>query len=292
MADVLVLGNGISRLLHQTFVLKWQGELWACNRAYLEEDIAPKITRLTGHADVLDEAREHRDQHGLTFKIMGRGREIEPSCPGEFHKDSGTVLVAEALVHPYKTIYVCGYDLGGPDIWSPGLEQQRKRVWIRRWRDMFKQFGHERIRFVGFDHKPALLAKQFRDDAYLKRYSRGVPHIPDPEYIALHQFIYGGDGVMKGEKIVKVRFLKNGYECEMREELAMSYLEKGKIRIIDDEAARKPIDRTGEPEIAGAPKITNRLTVAALQKIAMMKGFAKGDYEGLKKAELVALLEE
>lgn len=32
--NILLIGNGISRLLFQDFIDKWQGEKWVCNYAY------------------------------------------------------------------------------------------------------------------------------------------------------------------------------------------------------------------------------------------------------------------
>lgn len=293
MADVLVLGNGISRLLHEAFIRSWTGEFWACNYAYLEW--GHKLTLLAGHSSVLEEAIEYRDQHGFDYKIFGPlfGRELAErpaTCPGEFHKNSGTALLAQAHEDGFDTIHVCGFDFGGPDVLSPDLELQRKQSWVRRVRALIGHYGTDRIRFVGFDHIPYLLGTG-REDQYMKRYTRGKPHIPDPAYIALHHLIYGGPDRMRGERLMKVRFLtgpKIGFESEMSEGVVMKLVERGQVEIIDA-VSSTPIDETGKDEITGNTKITARMTRATLQKIADLKGL--DDTEGLTKTDLVELLE-
>jgi len=293
MADVLILGNGISRLLHERFIRSWTGEFWACNYAFREW--GEKITLLGGHSSVLIEAMEYREQHGLNYVIFGAlfGRELSErpaTCPGEYHKNTGTTLIAQAHEDGFDTIYLCGFDCGGPDLLSPGLEQQRKQSWVRRLRALIGHYGTERIRFVGFDHIPFLLGKG-REDTYQKRYTRGVPHVPDPAYIALHNLIYGGPRSLQGEGLMKVRFLtgKNpGFVTEMSEDSAMIYAAKGKVEILGV-VSSKPIDETGLGEITADTKITNRMTLDTLRKIAGLKGI--DDTEGLTKAEIVELLE-
>jgi len=54
MKKVLLLGNGISRLLYKDYINKWKGEIWACNRAFLE--YGDRITRIAGHDEVMEEA--------------------------------------------------------------------------------------------------------------------------------------------------------------------------------------------------------------------------------------------
>lgn len=293
MADVLVLGNGISRLLHEDFIRSWTGEFWACNYAYLEW--GHKLTLLAGHTNVLEEAMEYRDQHDLNYTIFGAlfGRKLAErpaTCPGEFQKNSGTTLLAQAHEDGFDTIRLCGFDCGGPDILSPGLELQRKQSWVRRLRELIGHYGTERIRFVGFDHLPFLLGKG-REDQYMKRYTRRVPHIPDPAYIALHNLIYGGHHSLRGERQVKVRFItgaKVGFETNMNEGVAMKLVDRGQVEIIDV-VSSEPIDETGKDEITADTKITNRMTLDTLRKIAGLKGI--DDTEGLTKAEIVELLE-
>lgn len=44
--NILLIGNGISRLLFQDFIDKWQGEKWVCNYAYKD---VKGYTRWSGH---------------------------------------------------------------------------------------------------------------------------------------------------------------------------------------------------------------------------------------------------
>lgn len=282
MADVLVLGNGISRLLHERTVEEWQGEFWACNYAYLE--YGHKITLLNGHANVLREAIEYRDQHGLEFKTLGRGMDVEASCPGELRKDSGTTLVAHALEQGHNVVCV-GFDLGGPDLLSPGLQYQRKQSWVKRWRLILTRYGADRITFVGFDHKPYLLSGRTEYE-YLHRYTQESPHIPDPEYIALHQIIYGSAGVMHGHRKVKVRFRRNDYETIMNGDVADTYLEKGKIDVVGV-VRSDPIEGTNLDSVEGDMSVLDRMTDETLRKVARLAGVEAGD---LNRQDLLSAL--
>lgn len=297
MADVLLLGNGLSRLLHEDdLVASWTGELWGAN--YIYRTHGRKLTRLTGHANVLVEAAEYREQHGLTYKIMGRlGKEESPEAPllapGQFHKDSGTILVSQAHEEGFDTIYACGFDIGGPDILSPDLHLQRKAVWVKRWRALLEHYGSDRVRFVGFDHMPYLLGGQ-SDHAYERRYLRGLPHIPDPEYIALHRLIYGPHIGWRREKVVKVRWIKGsrpGWETEYSESIAQKMRDRGDVEIL---GVVRDVEQVPAPdeadEIAADMKVTQRMSVATLREVARLRGIE--DPDELKKAELLALLRE
>lgn len=299
MQDLLIVGNGISRLLHTDFIRRWSGELWACNQAYLEADLLPKITLLAGHSNIIEEARAYRDAHGLAFTVFGgllgqHPVERDVTCPGEFRKDSGTTLVAQAHEDGYERIYLVGFDLGGPDIWSPRLHTfQRKHVWVRRWRALIDHYGTDRIRFVGFDHLPFLLGRASAE-TYMKRYTRAQPHIPDPAYIALHRLIYGSSGSVRGDSVVRVRFIKGekvGFETNVNEAVALIMEQRGEVTILGA-VSQKLVDETGEIEVTADTEITARMNKETLLKIAGLKGLDPEATEGLTNAELRELLQE
>jgi len=291
MTSVLLLGNGISRLLHEPFIDSWSGELWGANYIYTEW--GGHLTRLTGHANVLAEAAEYRATHGLSFLIMGRigneeSAEVPITCPGEFRKDSGTVMVAQAHEEGFERIYVCGFDLGGADILSPDLYLQAKAQWVRRWRQIFKRYGSERVEFLGHDHKPFLLSDKL-DDTYQRRYRRGLPHVPDPDYITLHRLIYGPTvWGYRSDRTVRVRWLvkRPGWETDYKEEVALKLAEKGKVEIIG--TVREANTKAADDALNAETKVTARMSAATIRKIAKLRGIEDADDH--TRADLLEML--
>jgi hypothetical protein len=142
MKAVLILGNGISRLEFDDKIRAFTGDIWACSRAYI--DYGDIISALAGHGDVMQEAKDNRDIHGHKYRIFGIDEHY--TCFDLFRKDTGTTLVAEALTRGHDVI-VCGFDLGGLDLYSPGHEKKNKSTWVQRWRILFREVGHDRITF-------------------------------------------------------------------------------------------------------------------------------------------------
>jgi hypothetical protein len=182
---VLILGNGISRLLYDDYIRNFPGPVWGCNYIYL--DYGEIIDMVTGHQDVLVLADKYRKEKNLEYKIIsgsaltGKNKyEDSFRCALMFLKDSGTSLVAEALTRKYK-VEVCGFDIGGKDCYSPEHQKINKRNWVERWRIIFRSFGHENIKFIGYDHKKYLLSSK-STGKYSEKYLQGKPHIEDPEY--------------------------------------------------------------------------------------------------------------
>lgn len=173
---VLILGNGISRLAFEKEIKEFRGEVWGCNRIYL--DYGDKITALAGHADVMQEALVARDASVHKYDIFGI--DVEFFCQPIFQKDTGTTLVAEALTQKKKVI-CCGFDMGVLDVYSPGHEKKNKSTWIQRWRLILAEFGSENVSFWGYDHKPFLLGRQAAG-TYSEKYTRGKNHIETDEY--------------------------------------------------------------------------------------------------------------
>lgn len=214
MARVLVLGNGISRLAYTALIEGWDGEVWGCNRAYL--DFPAKLSRLTGHIEVLCEAAEYKSQHAdARFDLWSGnlGKPIEGAhrftCPRQFLNDSGTTLIAQALEEGHD-VFVCGFDLGGLDIHSPGIEHTDKTEWVKRWREIAAHYSLKRITFIGADHKPFILSDA-SPSSYAHDYTAGRPHIDDPQYLATWEQWTGKPASRPlGGKQMKVKF-PNGY---------------------------------------------------------------------------------
>ena len=194
MSVVLILGNGISRLLLADRIAIWAGEVWGCNRAYLEPAIGPRLLRLTGHPAVMAEALAYKLQrHYAPWEIWGPITGVNTvtpfTCPDKYRRDSGTTLVAQAL-HEGLDVAAAGFDLGGPDIHSPRHWTQTRTGWVKRWRRLGERYGWDRIEFWGHDHKPFLRSGE-EPSAYQKRYVAGIPHIPGEEYRRLFAEQYG-----------------------------------------------------------------------------------------------------
>lgn len=240
----MILGNGLSRKLFAQQIADWQGEVWACNYAYTEP-FASKLTRLTGHANVLREALAHRDANDLMFKVyighlgMPKIPGCEPfTCPREYWKDSGTTFVAQAL-HEGFDVEACGFDLGGADCLSPRLWEQNKRTWVSRWRSIGERWGWDRIVFWGHDHKP-FLRSSIKASAYSRRYMEGVPHIPGEEYARLFAEQYGalrGKYVpIQEDRVVTFKF-KSGETTQYKESIAEIFAARGLGEIVAAEPA-------------------------------------------------------
>jgi hypothetical protein len=171
MTTVLILGNGISRLEFDKEIRAFTGPVWGCNRAYI--DYGDILSALAGHTDVMEEARDHGD-----YKIFGQDEAF--TCPDIYRKDTGSMLVAEALTRGYDVICV-GFDLGGADVYSPGHDKKNKTTWVNRWRLILSVFDHSRVTFWGYDHKPFILSHRPANE-YALKYTRGDSHIPTDGY--------------------------------------------------------------------------------------------------------------
>lgn len=169
--NVLILGNGLSRLSFDAAIRAYSGLIWGCNRVYL--DYGDVLDGLAGHGDVMDEAARFRESNGWKFRILGSD-EDPLTCEAKYRKDTGTTLVAEALTRGH-TVELCGFDLGGLDVYSPGHEKKNKTTWVKRWREIFREFGSGNLSFWGHDHKPFIQSGQ-PADSYWKAYSKGKSH--------------------------------------------------------------------------------------------------------------------
>lgn len=121
MNNLLILGNGTSRLSKKDKVEKWKGEIWVCNWAYKEN--LSQITRVgTVHPNVAKAAAQYRDKNGLTYKIWSKP---EINCWAidytfELKKgwSTGNMMIAQAIVEGHTEITLSGFDMGGPDIYQ------------------------------------------------------------------------------------------------------------------------------------------------------------------------------
>ena len=242
MSEVLILGNGISRLTFDRYIKEWRGELWGSNKVYIE--YGSQLSRINGHTDVMRDAVQYREENGYRYEVwaghLGRnlieGAETF-SCPKEFCRDSGSTWLAQALHEGRERILVCGFDFGGHDIHSPEVIETNKTNWVKRWREIARKYTLDRVEFVGYDHKPFILGDE-KAAKYWQQYSRGRAHIDDPEYLALVEGLYGIEALRPREdKIVKVRYLRGprvGWETEYKEAVALKLAERGEVEIIPE----------------------------------------------------------
>lgn len=252
-----MLGNGISRLDYDRLILEWPGEVWGCNRVYLE--YGRKLTRLTGHTDVMADALEHRREHQHNYEIwcghLGRAEPADQrfTCPGGYRKDSGSTLVAQALHEGFDVVAV-GFDFGGWDIHSPGLEHDPKQQWVKRWRAILGQYGWDRVRFIGYDHLPYLKS---RVDAgkYAKRYLVGRPHLMTPEYIARWEDWTGMSAFPSPIEEVKVKIVfADGREAEVKDVIAEKMIRKGKAKPVGKAKVQEDPPKKKEPPKVGVQR--------------------------------------
>jgi len=189
MREVLILGNGVSRLDHMKFINNFEGEIWGCNSVYKEvaNGMIKRLDAMTGDRVALKEAIRVKEQNNFTYKIWSRGSlthtlqgtqliGIEP----KYIYDSGTTLVCKALLEKYDKIYLVGFDLGGADLYVKGHETRNKSSWIVRWRKIASEFSLDNIEFLGYNHKEFILSNK-PIDTYAKVYLRGHNHL-DVDY--------------------------------------------------------------------------------------------------------------
>jgi len=185
--SVLILGNGKSRLEYKDFIKNWEDEIWACNRAFLELATGelPRLDRLIGDLSALKLAVEFKQKYDATFDIYVRKNfhltELKTEAQvvtisDEYVKDSGTTFVVQALYENYDEIVLIGFDLGGPDIYIKNHELKNKKTWISRWKKIAKDFGLDRITFMGTDHKKFILSG-IPSSQYVKKYIKGKEHL-------------------------------------------------------------------------------------------------------------------
>lgn len=236
--DVLILGNGISRLSFDDLIRSWPGEVWGCNRIFYE--YGNILSRLAGHTDVMVMAREHRSENQHEYEIwgghLGKAEPAEKrwTCNVKYWADTGSTFVAQALTEG-REIVLCGFDIGGPDLLSPKHETFRKWQWVDRWRVLLRDFGPDRIEFIGHDHLPFLLSKRPATE-YQRSYIGGKPHLADPDYLTAWQKWSGRPlpGLPEVLELVKIKY-KDGREAEMQEPIAIKMQAKGKVEIIKPE---------------------------------------------------------
>ena len=221
MTEVLVLGNGGSRLQYDGLIRSWQGEIWGCNRVYT--DYGHQLARIaTDSILMLQEIHRYRDETGADFetwawgKVADAGSDRRFTSPGTLRANSGAMLAMQAIEEGHS-VALCGFDMGGPDIYLGDLGS--KPGWLQKWRAIVRHYGPDRFRFIGFDHMPGLMTEQ-------------------------------------EERMVKVRF-KNGYETEMSENIARRMQGKGELTILEVEKAEKkkgpgrPSKKDPQPEPFG-----------------------------------------
>ncbi len=206
--EVLILGNGTSRVHHQDFVENWKGEIWACNSAYKEfhSGKLPRLDIVLGDYKALLEIVEFQKKKKTPYKLYGKnlktgqlqGVEVI-DLERKFVNDSGSTLVAYALSKGYDKIYILGFDLGGKDLYVKNHDQRNKEKWIRNWRLIAGKWGLDKVEFIGYDHKPFILSNQ-PSETYAQLYMNGLNHI---EYL-------GVNGIKPIVKKTKVMLLGNG----------------------------------------------------------------------------------
>lgn len=216
MKEVLLLGNGISRQepINKNFIDNWNKEVWGCNRVFKEYKNLPRLDILMGDYAAILEAIEYKKEFGATYTIYGKKNKPlivdlhkagEPlnlieEVPIKYQKDTGTTLVRMALNRGYDKIYLCGFDLGGPDIYMANHELRNKSNWIENWRQIDKEYGLDKIEFIGKDHKK-LIQSDLPIDSYANLYMNNKNHLEDTVLIV-------GNGTSRQNKKHK-EFIKN-----------------------------------------------------------------------------------
>jgi len=217
--EVLIIGNGISRLEHQDFIQKWQGEIWTCNWAFkdLIDKKIPRIDILIGDKDALKEAYRAKKRYKLNYKLLCKNTKAlsipevkKVEIPERYIKDSGSTLVVKALYENYGKIFLVGFDLGGKDIYVKNHERRNKSKWVDNWRKIARVFGLERIHFVGIDHKPFILS-EMPINSYARKYMNGEDHLKENFFVNYPVKSYQEENVKRTNNVL---ILGNGRSRE------------------------------------------------------------------------------
>lgn len=251
MKNILIIGNGTSRKLHEEFIDSWNDEIWACNQAYKEFGHKKNLTKIIGDAPTVPMILSWKEENKSSFEVVVTSRVyeiLEPQdkpkvsalqCPIKYHNDSGTSLVAEALTSRYAGVSVAGFDLGGKDIYVEGHEKLVKAIWIDRWRKLAKDFSLDSIQFIGYDHKKFILS-DLPADSYSKIYTRSGDHLKN-------SFLFDDDNSELKLQNELVLILGNGISRLRFKEKILSW--EGEIWVCNwafREASELPrIDRVG-----------------------------------------------
>lgn len=236
---VLILGNGLSRLDFDKKIKAFRGPVWGCNNIYL--DYGPVLDRIAGHDWCMADAIKVREKMGYSYKILGGLNwsgdicEDEFTCKPCFRENTGASLVAEALTRGHKVV-VCGFDMGGTDVYSKGHEKRNKTVWVSRWRLIFEQFNPDLVTFWGYDHKPFLLGNE-PANTYAKKYLAGESHIPDKKYEKALES-WDGDYSRVLSRLPMV-YLKNIGKREWKFTECDELLRVGRSILVPEEIAKK-----------------------------------------------------
>ena len=240
--NVLILGNGLSRLSFDKEIREYPGEVWGCNNIYI--DYGDKLTAIAGHDWCMKGASKARKINGYKYKIIGGlqwGGDVADesfTCDPRFRENTGTTLVAEALTRGYN-VEACGFDMGGLDVYSPGHEKRNKTVWVKRWREIIKEFGHNRITFWGHDHMRFLRSNRSANE-YYKLYARGKSHIPREDYESIRK-TWGSDYTRILE-ICPCVMLKNIGQREYKIVEHSSIIKSGDMIKFPEDLAQKYVD--------------------------------------------------
>ncbi len=125
MKDVLILGNGTTRLDLKNEIRSYICPIWVCNEAYQEKRSLTNITRVgTVHDELIILARKYRERFKLDYSIITKKRfskllrEQDELFLVEKGWSTGNLLILQALEEGYDRIFLAGFDFGGSDIYQ------------------------------------------------------------------------------------------------------------------------------------------------------------------------------
>lgn len=286
---VLILGNGISRLLFHAEIEAWPDEVWGCNFAY--QEYPHELTRLSGHGVNMPDAVKYAEEHGHNYSIyagnLGRCpcESVSFTCPPELRKDSGTTLVAQALHEGYR-VSCTGFDMGGRDIGSRNHHTKAKHNWIRRWQALYHVYNRlEAVEFWGHDHKPIIASSDGNAVVeYGRMYRDNKPHLDDDEYRALYFLFFGvSEYPAKRTELVQCRMLTEKRAGQFRMVhawVALAEAESGKLEILEDVPRMTVSEATVE---AVLEKVPERI----LYVMGVRHGLSKESMDGMDKRTLM-----
>lgn len=214
--EVLILGNGVSRLRVKRQINEWMGEIWACNHGYKEAKELPRLDRVcTVHNDVAMRANIFKKKALLKYQIFVRNLKGVENIAINFTDrrgwSTGSLALLQALHEKYKKIILAGFDFGGQDIY------QKKAInggnFKRQFDQIKKEYDLSHVWFLTEDGYSSVLTREELEAIEKKELSREIPNSINqikkkidrpPEY----DFISGADKIIiidNGENVLNYR---------------------------------------------------------------------------------------
>jgi hypothetical protein len=111
--ELLILGNGMSRLNYSEFIDDYKEDIWCCNFAF-KENIKYNLVGSV-HDFCIKDAVKFKEENNLNFEILYHSKMINYENKYNIFKkyqgySTGSELIVEAILRGYSHILLLGFD--------------------------------------------------------------------------------------------------------------------------------------------------------------------------------------